>query len=57
MAQDGIDGEGVFKEFFTDLSKEVFDINRGVWLANRKNELYPNHARTRQHVSQPALAS
>ena len=39
----GIDGGGVFKEFFTDLSKEVFDINRGLWLANRKNELYPNH--------------
>ena len=39
----GIDGGGVFKEFFTDLSKEVFDSNRGLWLANKKNELYPNH--------------
>src|SRR6266853_7024173 len=38
----GIDGGGVFKEFFTDLSKEVFDSNRGLWLANKKNELYPN---------------
>jgi ubiquitin-protein ligase E3 C len=39
----GIDGGGVFKEFFTDLSKEVFDSDRGLWLANKKNELYPNH--------------
>jgi ubiquitin-protein ligase E3 C len=39
----GIDGGGVFKEFLTDLSKEVFDSNRGLWLANKKNELYPNH--------------
>ncbi|KAJ2912438.1 hypothetical protein MD484_g7973, partial [Candolleomyces efflorescens] len=38
----GIDGGGVFKEFFTDLCKEVFDTDRGLWLANRKNELYPN---------------
>ncbi len=49
----GIDGGGVFKEFFTDLSKEVFDSNRGLWLANRKNELYPNHgsyATQRKHL-------
>ena len=39
----GIDGGGVFKEFLTDLSKEVFDSDRGLWLANKKNELYPNH--------------
>ncbi|KAI0260666.1 HECT-domain-containing protein [Gloeopeniophorella convolvens] len=39
----GIDGGGVFKEFLTDLSKEVFDTDRGLWLANKKNELYPNH--------------
>jgi ubiquitin-protein ligase E3 C len=39
----GIDGGGVFKEFFTDLSKEVFDSDRGLWLTNKKNELYPNH--------------
>ncbi|KAG2018861.1 ubiquitin-protein ligase [Coprinopsis cinerea AmutBmut pab1-1] len=38
----GIDGGGVFKEFFTDLCKEVFDTDRGLWLANKKNELYPN---------------
>jgi len=50
----GIDGGGVFKEFFTDLSKEVFDSNRGLWLANKKNELYPNHgsyATTREEFS------
>jgi ubiquitin-protein ligase E3 C len=38
----GIDGGGVFKEFFTSLCKEVFDTDRGLWLANRVNELYPN---------------
>ncbi|KAA1475594.1 HECT-domain-containing protein [Dentipellis sp. KUC8613] len=38
----GIDGGGVFKEFFTALCKEVFDTNRGLWLTNKHNELYPN---------------
>lgn len=38
----GIDGGGVFKEFFTSLCKEVFDTDRGLWLVNKKNELYPN---------------
>ncbi|THV03800.1 HECT-domain-containing protein [Dendrothele bispora CBS 962.96] len=38
----GIDGGGVFKEFFTSLCKEVFDTDRGLWLMNKKNELYPN---------------
>ena len=37
----GIDGGGLFKEFFTSLCKEVFDTDRGLWLANKKNELYP----------------
>ncbi|EIW51561.1 HECT-domain-containing protein [Trametes versicolor FP-101664 SS1] len=37
----GIDGGGVFKEFLTSLCKEVFDSDRGLWLANKKNELYP----------------
>ncbi|KAI0647654.1 HECT-domain-containing protein [Trametes meyenii] len=37
----GIDGGGVFKEFLTSLTKEVFDTDRGLWLANKKNELYP----------------
>lgn len=46
----GIDGGGVFKEFFTDLSKEVFDSDRGLWLANKKNELYPNHG---SYATQP----
>lgn len=53
----GIDGGGVFKEFFTDLSKEVFDSNRGLWLFNKKNELYPNHgsyATERKQFSNPA---
>lgn len=38
----GIDAGGLFKEFFTSLCKEVFDTDRGLWLANMKNELYPN---------------
>ena len=37
----GIDGGGVFKEFLTSLCREVFDTDRGLWLANKKNELYP----------------
>ena len=32
----------MFKEFITSLSKEVFDTDRGLWLMNKKNELYPN---------------
>ncbi|KAK7694083.1 hypothetical protein QCA50_003659 [Cerrena zonata] len=38
----GIDGGGVFKEFLTSLCKEVFDTDRGLWLASKQNELYPN---------------
>jgi len=34
-----IDGGG---EFITSLCKEMIDTNRGLWLANKKNELYPN---------------
>ena len=37
----GIDGGGVFKEFLTSLCKEVFNPDRGLWLQNKKNELYP----------------
>ncbi|KAH9925375.1 HECT-domain-containing protein [Epithele typhae] len=37
----GIDGGGVFKEFLTSLGREVFDSDRGLWLPNKKNELYP----------------
>ncbi|EJF56635.1 HECT-domain-containing protein [Dichomitus squalens LYAD-421 SS1] len=37
----GIDGGGVFKEFLTSLTREVFDTDRGLWLATKKNELYP----------------
>ena len=38
----GIDGGGVFKEFFTSLCKEVFNADRGLWLSTKNNELYPN---------------
>jgi len=49
----GIDGGGVFKEFLTDLPKEVSDSDRGLWSANKKNELYPSHGtyHTRQNIS------
>jgi ubiquitin-protein ligase E3 C len=40
--EQGIDGGGLFKEWLTSLSKEVFDTNRGLWLATDQNELYPN---------------
>lgn len=32
----------MFKEFFTSLCKEIFNTDRGLWLANKKNEIYPN---------------
>ncbi|KAI0311311.1 HECT-domain-containing protein [Amylostereum chailletii] len=40
--ESGIDGGGVFKEFLTELCKEVFDRDRGLWLENTKHEIYPN---------------
>jgi len=36
----GIDGGGVFKEFFASLCKEVFDTDRGLWLDNKRNEKF-----------------
>ncbi|GAA5871520.1 hypothetical protein JCM3774_006285 [Rhodotorula dairenensis] len=42
MEESGIDGGGLFKELLTSLSKEVFDTNRGLWLATSEQELYPN---------------
>jgi hypothetical protein len=50
----GIDSGGMFKEFFTSLCKEVLDTERGLWLANNKNELYPNpHAYATERKSSP----
>ncbi|CED85201.1 E3 ubiquitin protein ligase [Phaffia rhodozyma] len=37
----GIDGGGVFKEFLTSLSAEVFNTDRGLWQATKQQELYP----------------
>ncbi|OCF32551.1 ubiquitin-protein ligase E3 C [Kwoniella heveanensis BCC8398] len=42
LEEAGIDGGGLFKEFLTSLSKDVFDTNRGLWLMTDQNELYPN---------------
>ncbi|GAA6006727.1 ubiquitin-ubiquitin ligase HUL5 [Rhodotorula paludigena] len=49
MEESGIDGGGLFKELLTSLSKEVFDTDRGLWLATSEQELYPNpHAYAKQ---------
>ncbi|KAI9465083.1 hypothetical protein BJY52DRAFT_1114332, partial [Lactarius psammicola] len=40
----GIDGGGVLREFLTDPSREVFDSDRGLWIANKKNELEEGHS-------------
>lgn len=45
----------MFKEFFTALCKEVFDTDRGLWLANVKRELYPNpHVYATEGASAPS---
>lgn len=55
----GIDGGGVFKEFFTSLCKEAFDTDRGLWLETKENEIYPNphsYASERESRAIAALA-
>ncbi|WVQ75926.1 hypothetical protein IAR50_005561 [Cryptococcus sp. DSM 104548] len=42
LTEAGIDGGGLYKEFLTMLTKEVFDSDRGLWLVTNDNELYPN---------------
>jgi len=52
LEEAGIDGGGVFKEFLTSLTKEVFDVNKGLWLVNKNQEIYPNpHSYSRQPIS------
>ncbi|MBW0472869.1 hypothetical protein O181_012584 [Austropuccinia psidii MF-1] len=52
LEEAGIDGGGVFKEFLTSLTKEVFDANKGLWLVNKNQELYPNpHSYSRDALS------
>jgi ubiquitin-protein ligase E3 C len=54
LQEAGIDGGGVFKEFLTSLSREVFDTNRGLWLATKQQELYPNshsYAKERMYIA------
>lgn len=44
----------MFKEFLTSLSREVFDTNRGLWLATKQQELYPNshsYAKERMYIA------
>lgn len=38
----GVDGGGVFREFIIALLKTSFDPNRGFFVMNIHNELYPN---------------
>lgn len=49
----GIDGGGVFKEAIASLCKEIFDTDRGLPLANKKNKCYPNPHSYTQNMSQP----
>ncbi|KAG0143610.1 hypothetical protein CROQUDRAFT_96115 [Cronartium quercuum f. sp. fusiforme G11] len=52
LEEAGIDGGGVFKEFLTNLTKLVFDSNKGLWLVNANMELYPNpHSYSRESLS------
>lgn len=37
----GIDGGGLFKEFITCLTKEVFNPDAGLWAQNDDGQLYP----------------
>jgi len=38
----GVDAGGLFKEFFVELSKQVFNAKFGLFLSTAQNELYPN---------------
>ncbi|KAL0063149.1 ubiquitin-protein ligase (E3) [Marasmius tenuissimus] len=47
----GIDGGGLFKEFFTELCKETFDPRRGLWATTEKEEereVYPRPSKTQE---------
>lgn len=40
--ESGVDGGGIFKEFMCDFLKSAFNPNRGFFLLNSEQELYPN---------------
>lgn len=42
LAEAGVDGGGVFREFLTELLKTAFDPNRGFFRLTKDNLLYPN---------------
>lgn len=42
IAERGIDGGGLFKEFLLEFMKEAFDPNNGLWKISANQELYPN---------------
>ncbi|KAJ2158057.1 ubiquitin-protein ligase (E3) [Coemansia sp. RSA 552] len=42
MAEAGIDGGGVFKEFLTSLVREAFDPHRGLFRTTNQNHIYPD---------------
>lgn len=42
LEEAGVDGGGVSREFLAEFMKTAFDPNRGFFVANNNNELYPN---------------
>lgn len=40
--EEGIDDGGLFKEFLTELSKQVFDPQRGLFKLTAEQTIYPN---------------
>jgi len=54
LEEAGIDGGGVFKEFLTELSKEAFGPEYGLFLETSERLLYPNpssHQASEDHLS------
>eukprot|EP01059_Diplonema_ambulator_P035100 TRINITY_DN8159_c0_g1_i1.p1 TRINITY_DN8159_c0_g1~~TRINITY_DN8159_c0_g1_i1.p1 ORF type:complete len:935 (+),score=300.80 TRINITY_DN8159_c0_g1_i1:396-3200(+) len=43
-------GDGVFKEFLSELSKVAFNPAHGLFLATEANEMYPNPASNEEHL-------
>ncbi|KAF9903122.1 hypothetical protein EC991_004148 [Linnemannia zychae] len=52
MAEAGIDGGGVFKEFLTSLVLQAFDTNYGLFMNTSDHLLYPNPHRFAQEATQ-----
>jgi ubiquitin-protein ligase E3 C len=46
LAEAGIDGGGLFKDFLLEVVKQAFDPRRGLWRATANGALYPNPSTT-----------